>query len=120
MDVVLVASFNFIRFFPSGDAIVSGSDDCTCRLFDLRADRELAVYAHDNIICGVTAVAFSVSGRLLFAGYDDTNCNVWDTLKQERVAVLSGHDNRVSTIGVSADGMAVCSGSWDSTLRIWA
>lgn len=106
------------RFFPSGDAFASGSDDASCRLFDLRADRELNQYTHDNVLCGITSVAFSASGRLLFAGYDDFNCNVWDTLKGERVGVLSGHENRVSCLGVSSDGMALCTGSWDSTLKV--
>ena len=96
------------------------------------------MYSHDNIICGITSVAFSKSGRLLLAGYDDFNCNVWDTLRLERagiysfiwflfpvqinfviVGVLAGHDNRVSCLGVTEDGMAVATGSWDSFLRIW-
>lgn len=72
------------QFFPNGNAFATGSDDATCRLFDLRADQELMVYSHDNIICGITSVAFSKSGRLLLAGYDDFNCNVWDTLKADR------------------------------------
>lgn len=42
------------------------------------------MYSHDNIICGITSVAFSKSGRLMMGGYDDFNCNVWDTLKQDR------------------------------------
>lgn len=33
--------------------------------------------------------------------------------------VLSGHDNRVSCTGVPDDGMCVCTGSWDSFLKIW-
>ena len=53
-------------------------------MFDIRSDQELAVYSHDNIICGITSVAFSKSGRLLLAGYDDFNCNVWDALRAER------------------------------------
>lgn len=81
--------------------------------------QELMVYAHDNIICGITSVSFSKSGRLLLAGYDDFNCNVWDTLKGERAGVLAGHDNRVSCLGVTEDGMAVATGSWDSFLKIW-
>lgn len=112
------------------------------------------IYSHDNIICGITSVAFSKSGRLLLAGYDDFNCNVWDTLKADRagmqltyvfqvsvhyavyklhvsqycswqvklllfLGVLAGHDNRVSCLGVTDDGMAVATGSWDSFLKIW-
>ncbi|CAG8569746.1 4087_t:CDS:2 [Paraglomus brasilianum] len=114
------SDINAVQFFPNGDAFGTGSDDASCRLFDLRADRELNQYTHDNILCGITSVAFSISGRLLFAGYDDFNCNVWDTLKGERVGVLAAHENRVSCLGVSVDGMALCTGSWDSLLKVWA
>lgn len=135
------------QFFPNGYAFATGSDDATCRLFDIRSDQELAMYSHDNIICGITSVAFSKSGRLLLAGYDDFNCNVWDSMKTERagkicaiylkqfrfcdscwflkyciisiIGILAGHDNRVSCLGVTEDGMAVATGSWDSFLRIW-
>jgi guanine nucleotide-binding protein G(I)/G(S)/G(T) subunit beta-1 len=114
------SDINAVQFFPDGNAFGTGSDDASCRLFDLRADRELNQYTHDNILCGITSVGFSASGRLLFAGYDDFNCNVWDTMKGERVGVLAAHDNRVSCLGVSSDGMALCTGSWDSLLKVWA
>lgn len=81
--------------------------------------QELMTYSHDMIVCGITSVAFSKSGRLLLAGYDDFNCNVWDTLKGDRVGVLTGHDNRVSCLGVTEDGIAIATGSWDSFLKIW-
>jgi guanine nucleotide-binding protein G(I)/G(S)/G(T) subunit beta-1 len=113
------SDINAVTFFPNGYAFATGSDDATCRLFDIRADQELAMYSHDNIICGITSVAFSKSGRLLLAGYDDFNCNVWDSMKAERAGVLAGHDNRVSCLGVTEDGMAVATGSWDSFLKIW-
>lgn len=114
------SDINAVQFFPNGEAFGTGSDDASCRLFDLRADREMNQYTHDNILCGITSVGFSISGRLLFAGYDDFNCNVWDTLKGERVGVLTAHENRVSCLGVSTDGMALCTGSWDSVLKVWA
>jgi len=88
-------------------------------MFDIRSDQELAMYTEDNIACGVTSVAFSKSGRLLMAGYEDYNCNVWDAMRSEGVGVLAAHENRVSCLGVTEDGMALCTGSWDSFLRIW-
>ena len=81
--------FCALQFFPQGTAFCTGSDDATVKLYDIRADQELAQYAHDNIICGVTSVAFSKSGRLLMAGYDDFNVNVWDTLRVERAGNLN-------------------------------
>ena len=32
---------------------------------------------------------------------------------------LNGHENRVSCLGVSNDGMSLCTGSWDATVRIF-
>ena len=55
---------------------------------------------------------------MLILGYDDYVCHVWDTLKGEKVYTLQGHDNRVSCLGVSSDGMALCTGSWDTLLRV--
>ena len=31
---------------------------------------------------------------------------------------LVGHDNRVSCLGVSNDGISLCTGSWDSLVRL--
>ncbi|KAL6041986.1 Guanine nucleotide-binding protein subunit beta [Balamuthia mandrillaris] len=114
------SDINAVQYFPNGLSFGTGSDDASCRLFDIRSDRELMRYTHDNILCGITSVAFSKSGRYFFAGYDDFNCNVWDTLKGEWIGSLQAHDNRVSCLGVSSDGMALCTGSWDSLLKIWA
>jgi hypothetical protein len=33
-----------IRYFPNGDAFGTGSDDASCKLYDIRADRELNDY----------------------------------------------------------------------------
>lgn len=43
---------------------------------------------------------------------------VWDVLRGDRVGNLNGHENRVSCLGVSNDGMSLCTGSWDSTVRL--
>lgn len=37
-------------------------------------------------------------------------------LRGDRVGNLNGHENRVSCLGVSNDGMSLCTGSWDSTV----
>eukprot|EP00054_Salpingoeca_dolichothecata_P015930 m.92533 g.92533 ORF g.92533 m.92533 type:complete len:408 (-) comp21726_c0_seq1:349-1572(-) len=111
---------NAVAFFPDGQAFATGSDDATCRLFDLRADQELACFKNtQQDEQSVTSVCFSMSGRLLYAGYGDCTCNVWDTLKVERVGALQDHAGRVSCLGVSPDGMALCTGSWDAFLKIW-
>jgi len=114
------SDINSVVFYPSGVAFGTGSDDSSCRLFDIRAYSQLNIYGDDKILCGITSVAFSLTGRLLFAGYDDYNCNVWDTVFGTLVQQLKGHDNRVSCLGATKNGQALCTGSWDTLLKIWA
>ena len=73
------------QFFPSGNAIITGGDDCACKMYDLRADQEVIGYQDSSLNAGVTSLALSNSGRLIFAGYDDFNCHIWDSLKGEKV-----------------------------------
>eukprot|EP00933_Yihiella_yeosuensis_P082988 TRINITY_DN97043_c0_g1_i1.p1 TRINITY_DN97043_c0_g1~~TRINITY_DN97043_c0_g1_i1.p1 ORF type:complete len:354 (+),score=19.22 TRINITY_DN97043_c0_g1_i1:22-1083(+) len=110
---------NSVAYFPDGNAFATGSDDSTCRLFDVRAISQVNKYFHANILCGITSVAFSHTGRLLFAGYDDNNCYVWDTANAQ-ISHSLAHENRVSCLGINNDGKALCTGSWDTNLKIWA
>uniref|UniRef100_A0A183C7D3 WD_REPEATS_REGION domain-containing protein n=1 Tax=Globodera pallida TaxID=36090 RepID=A0A183C7D3_GLOPA len=114
------ADINTIRFHPNGDAFATGSDDASCRLYDLRADRQVCVYEKESILFPVNGVDFSVSGRILFAGYGDYRVGVWDTLKCVRHLILYGHENRISCLRCSPDGTAICTASWDASIRIWA
>jgi guanine nucleotide-binding protein G(I)/G(S)/G(T) subunit beta-1 len=115
------SDINSVQFFPDGLAFGTGSDDSSCRLFDLRSYLQVNEFGSEKILCGITSVAFSLSGRLMFAGYDDYNCYVWDTVcTKQQVAQLVGHENRVSSLGVCPSGQALCTGSWDTLLRVWA
>lgn len=57
-------------------------------------------------------------GRILFAGYGDYRVGVWDSLKCVRHSVLYGHENRISCLRTSPDGTAICTASWDCTIRV--
>lgn len=114
------SDINSVQYFPNGLSFGTGSDDASCRIYDIRADRELMVYTDDSIREGVTSISFSHSGRFLFAAYDDKKVIVWDALKGKQLQTLTDHENRVSCLSVSPDGTALCTGSWDHTLKVWA
>jgi guanine nucleotide-binding protein G(I)/G(S)/G(T) subunit beta-1 len=126
------SDINSVKFLPNGYSFVSGSDDSTVRLFDIRACGQLARYSELRILCGITSVAVSKTGRVVFAGYDDHSCWGWDSLRcgqninvterkpYELGGVGSGHDNRVSCVGMNSTGQAVATGSWDTVLKVWA
>lgn len=116
------ADVNSVHFFPDGHAFGTGSDDSTCRIFDMRCYGEVNKFELPGVQCGITSVSFSKSGRLLFAGYDDFNVHAWDTLSagQHAFQLPTPHENRVSCLGVNPKGDALCTGSWDTYLKIWA
>lgn len=111
---------NSVKYHPSGDSLATGSDDSCTRLFDLRADREVARYSKESVIFGVNSVEWSVSGRLVFAGYSDYTACAWDALRGTRVCVLCGHEHRVTRVQLTPDGTALSTASWDATLRVSA
>ncbi|KAL5715232.1 Guanine nucleotide-binding protein subunit beta [Ranunculus cassubicifolius] len=122
------ADVNTVKFFPDSQRFGTGSDDGTCRLYDMRTGHQLQVYNQqhggEDDVPMVTSIAFSISGRLLFVGYTNGDCYVWDTLLAQVVLNLGSlqdkHDGRVSCLGLSDDGSALCTGSWDRNLKIWA
>lgn len=115
------SDINSVAFFPDGQAFGTGSDNAKARLLDLRSCVQLSEF-HDEkkFISCVTSVDFSKTGKLLFAGHDDYHVQVWNVLTAQKVMPLHMHEHRVSCLGVSGDGKALCTGSWDTYLRIWA
>jgi guanine nucleotide-binding protein G(I)/G(S)/G(T) subunit beta-1 len=106
-----------------GNAFGTASDDCTVKIFEQRAYSRVNEMANDTLMFAATSLDFSRSGRLVFTGYNDCNSYAWDTLVDSAPApvhALLGHSNRVSCVGVSPSGEAVCTGSWDHDLAIWA
>eukprot|EP01006_Ploeotia_vitrea_P046594 TRINITY_DN67039_c5_g1_i3.p1 TRINITY_DN67039_c5_g1~~TRINITY_DN67039_c5_g1_i3.p1 ORF type:complete len:348 (+),score=174.01 TRINITY_DN67039_c5_g1_i3:235-1278(+) len=114
------SDINSVDMFPDGNAFGTGSDDSACRLFDIRARRCINRYTFDKILCGVTSVAFSKTGQYMFAGYDDFSFYAWKATGSVAQHHDPGHDNRISCLGVCDDGQALCTGSWDTLLKVWA
>jgi guanine nucleotide-binding protein G(I)/G(S)/G(T) subunit beta-1 len=114
------SDINSVQWFPDGDAFASGSDDATCRLFDMKAHRQLNKYHAQEIFSTITAIDFSKSGYFLIAGYDENPfCVVWNTCTGEQETTLE-HPTRASCLQSHPQGHAIATGCWDKILRIWA
>jgi len=115
------ADINAVEWFADGHAFASGSDDSTLKLFDKRAYGQLNNYGQEKFMSGVTSLCFSKSGKYLFGGYDDSPfAVVWHTLSGTATQELANLVKRVSCVGMQSNGYALCTGSWDYNLRIWA
>lgn len=114
------SDINTVQWFPDNKCFGTGSDDSNIFLYDTRAYCTMNKYKIDEN-CGITAIDFSKSGKYLFAGYDEKPFSVvWDTLSSKKLQSLPGCTHRTSCLGVNLNGTALCTGSWDMELKVWA
>lgn len=125
------SDINAVEFMPSdGNVVATCSQDNTICILDLRACNEVnrigTVMPNDDegdTPEGYTSLAFSKSGRLIFCGHSEGSVLAFDVLSEKKVPLFQlnqAHERHVSCVGVSPKGDALCTGSWDSTLKIWA
>lgn len=101
--------------------IGTASGDGTAHVLDMRACASVVSLVTDRAEEGLTCASFSKSGRILFAGHSNASVLALDVLNGTLAFSLAGaHDKHVSSIGVNPKGDALCTASWDSTLKIWA
>ena len=99
----------------SNGRIVSGSVDCTLRIWDDTTVKCLkTLKGHTDT---VTCISVLLDGRIVSGSKDDT-LRVWDTENEECLETFEGHNNLITDISVLSDRRVV-SGSYDKTLRIW-
>merc|ERR1719473_263222 len=111
----------------NGYGFVSGSDDSSCFIWDIRYNKApMQMLSDSKVTSGVTSLDFSSSGRVVVASYDDNLTPLlWDTITGNCIGSLGAgnqgyqHEERISCIAFSPSGMAICTASWDMFLKIW-
>lgn len=109
---------NAVTFFPDGNAVISGADDSTARLFDCRSDSQMCIFTAPEIVSSINSVSTTNSGRLLICGQESGDVVAWDTIKCKYIGTIAKHGGPVTRVRVSPDGMGVLSSSWDYTMNV--
>ena len=63
-------------------------------------------------------IAIEPAGSVVAFGYENDVLR-WDLHRNDRLAVLSGHDQPVNSIAFSPNGDRLISGGEDKTIRVW-
>jgi WD40 repeat protein len=106
-----------VAFSPDSKSIVSGSLDCTVRVWDVASGAERArIERHRSY---VESVAFSPDGKSIVSGPRDKTVRVWGVASGAERARMKGHGDTVRSVAFSPDGKSIVSGSDDETVRIW-
>ena len=112
-----------------GNCFATCSEDGGIHVFDMRAYNELASFKVNmgtNTAPGMasdllTSLAFSISGRILFVGHSDGSVLAFDVLADRPAPAFTmtgAHERHVACLGVSPSGEGLCTGSWDTTLKV--
>jgi len=102
-------------FSPDSTRLVTTSDDCTMRLWDLAAGTSRAYYGHTD---EVLRAAWSPDLRRVATSSRDRTVRIWD-LETGDAQVLRGHSAGVRNLAFSVDGRSFYSSDDDEWLRRW-
>ncbi|MEH2097426.1 hypothetical protein [Nostoc sp.] len=106
-----------VAITPDGKIAVSGSHDCTLKVWDLYSGIEiLTLRGHRAWIQGV---AITSDGKIAVSASIDGTLKVWDLRNGTELRTLIGHTSAVSAVTISLDGQLAVSASEDKTLKVW-
>jgi WD40 repeat protein len=117
-----------VAFTPDGQAIISGSEDKTLKLWETHTGRLINSFeGHTN---PVRALAISPDGQIVISGsdkpygYHADSLMLWDAHASTGNPIRSldghpGYGGDILAVDFSPDGQAIISASLDNTLRLW-
>lgn len=105
------------KYSPAGNAIVTGSNDNTAKIWDAHTGKEIATLSGHND--WITSAVYSPAGDRIATSSKDSTIKVWDALSKQEILTLSGHTDAVWDIAYRPDGLTIASISNDGTIRIW-
>ncbi|CAF3653659.1 unnamed protein product [Rotaria socialis] len=94
-------------------SFVSGSQDGTSRLWDIRQPNCVNVIAPRPSNSAVSAVAVDNSGQLLAAGYEDASCLLYDLRGKRTVQAYQPHSNEIRSVRFSVHSYYLLTASYD-------
>ena len=100
-----------------GKIIVTGSEDTTVRVWDLKEKKQIAFYSQhkSDVIC----VAIDRDSRYVVSGSRDRTLVLMDLKRYCFKFRFKGHTGCVCCVGFSLDENLMVSGSYSNEIRIW-
>ncbi len=93
--------------------IISGSDDCTVRIWDMHGNQLAQCNGHRKSVCSVCIT----TDNKIISGSADCTIRVWD-MHGNQLAQCIGHRDAVDAVCITSDSRIV-SGGYDRTICVW-
>jgi transcription initiation factor TFIID subunit 5 len=112
-----VSDVTCCRWHPNASYLLTGSDDRTLRLWDIRSGPCVSKFI--NSVSPTTKISFSSGGNYFAAGCENGSIVLWDLRFYGRNAILENQSGPILDLCFSPDNMSLCSGGHDCAIRIW-
>lgn len=107
-----------VDFSPNGFHIATGSQDNSCKIWDLRRRQPIyTIPAHLNLISDVKYQPDN-GNYLVTCSYDCT-VKVWSNKNWQPLKTLQGHDGKIMSLDISPDSEYIATTSYDRTFKLW-
>jgi WD40 repeat protein len=108
---------NCMAITPDGRQIVTGGDDHTLRIWDVRHEQPRILGRHTT---AVTHLIIDPQGQWVASAAQDSSLILWDLdRKLPENKIKSAHDGAILCMDVSSDGELIITGDSDGTIKIW-
>ncbi|XP_071958284.1 ribosome biogenesis protein wdr12-like [Antedon mediterranea] len=106
------------------DRIITGSYDNTVRMWNTQGENLMTLSYHSDPVKCVSWIKKDGETSLLVSGSHDQTLVIWEVNEEKQTyqALHScrGHARSVDTVAVDKSGTKICSGSFDSMIKIWS
>jgi centriolar protein POC1 len=108
---------NCVDISPSGNTIISGSQDNSIRIWNNTVEGYSQVIKSHS--APVKTVNFSPDGTMLLSGSDDKTLKCFQLSDRKFLWSITGHSNWVNSAQWSPDSRLICSASMDKHVKLW-
>ncbi|GHO61599.1 hypothetical protein KSC_004910 [Ktedonobacter sp. SOSP1-52] len=106
-----------IDISEDGHWIISGSQDCTVKLWDMLGERYQRTFeGHTN---EVTSVSISGDGHWIVSGSQDHTVRIWEAMTGHCMHILRGHTAEITSVSISEDGRWIVASFGEGTTQRW-
>ncbi|KAG2128625.1 WD40-repeat-containing domain protein [Suillus bovinus] len=112
------ATVQAVAVFPDKRRMVTGSEDNTLRLWDLKTGAVLKkMKGHSG---GVWALTVSRDGQIIASGDGNGELTAWHGETGESfIQPIKAHSKQITSVDFSPDGTVLATGSHDDTVKFW-